>query len=334
MNNYKLYTDGAYQPDVDIAGIGGHLEDPQGNTVFEFFDQIHDKSSFKFHEVIALTYGLKKCLEFGIKNLECFSDDVSIRNLFNKEILSDISVANNPFRKDIFSLKKDFDHIQFYHLPRTNNKKADRLAGKILRIYKEDILPHRTRQNFIGQEHKLLHIPNLFCREDYEEKGIDNININNLMLEKLSDTQYFYLLEIIKVGETKDNIDENNPLTLNIYFIHKQDNKVEQTLILSDNIIQKKLTSRGLELLTDGFNMFTQLSNDFDKQNIGVMFKTDIKPLQKVEMVLRKRLTLPLPNTPLTRSFIEASTHFDTILVENNLEYLVPKKNKKQKMRF
>lgn len=315
---YHLYTDGAYQPDVSIAGIGGHLTDSQGNTVFEFFKPITDPTHFKYHEAIALTYGLKKALEHGVEHLNCFADDVSIRNIFNKEVLSEISAEANPFRKDIFELKNKFKSIQFNHLPRTNNKKADKLAGKILRIYKEDILPNRTRADFIGQENKFLVVPNLICEEDYLDPVNPTITCDTFNTKQVGITNYF-LMDIFKNCQTVDNIDDNNPLTVNLYLINTdKDNYFNCTLIDSKQIIQKKLISVGLEMLALGFEQYASSYN----KDIGLIFCAIEQPLQKIDMLLRKRHILPMPDTPLTREFLAATSKFDCIVLDNNQEVI------------
>lgn len=313
MKTYKLYTDGAYQADANIIGIGGYLIDDQDNIVFEFSKQVHDLNQSKFHEAIALTYGLEKALEHGVENLECYADDVSIRNVFSKEVLSDISSSVNPFRQNIFDLKNQFKTISFYHLPRKYNKKADRLAGKILRIFKEDLSPHRTRSNFLGQENKLLKLPNLVCEEDFQDNDNQStpLSLEKIINEEKSVSNYFFM-HIYKTSETIDNIDDFNPLKINLYYIDRA-NHTKPLLIASQDIIQKKLISTGLEMLTQAFENYH--GND---KNIGIMFHAVEQPLQKIEMLLRQRNILPLPNTPLTRHFMEVTSKFDKIVLHNN----------------
>lgn len=319
--HYKLYTDGAYQPDVSIAGIGGYLTDSQGNTIFEFSHPITDSTHFKYHEAIALTYGLKKALEHGVEHLSCFADDVSIRNIFNKEILSDVSAQANPFRKDIFELKNKFKSIHFNHLPRTNNKKADKLAGKILRIYKEDILPNRTRSDFIGQEDKFLNIPNLICQEDYLDPINPTTTSEIFQHEQLGINRYF-LMDIFKISNTVDNIDDNNPLTINLYSIETdKDEYFMCNLVDSRQIVQKKLISVGLEMIASNLEQYSQADISYNK-NIGLIFCAVEQPLQKIDMLLRKRHILPLPDTALTREFLAATSKFDIIVLDNNPEII------------
>lgn len=302
MERYQLYTDGAYQPDSQIAGIGGYLLDPNDQCLFDFSESILNPTHFKYHEALALIHGLKKSLELGVKHLDCYSDDVSMRNLLNKETLSDLSISTNPFRKDIFLLKSQFESIQFHHLARTYNKKADRLAGKILRIYNEETLPSRTRLDFIGQEHKFLTIPSLKCEED-------DLNMPQIC----KGLNHYLFFHIFKNDITVDNIDDNNSLTINLYILHTNNEGKITELVLCDSqvIIQKKLTSIGLEMLVEGFKKLAHIPD------IGIFFHYLEKPLNKLDLLLRKRAVLPLPDTPLTRRVINASSTFDKIVLHH-----------------
>lgn len=326
MKQYELYTDGAYQPDEAIAGIGGYLLDPLGNCIFEFSKPITDPNLFRYHEAIALIHGLKKSLEHGVKDLVCFSDDISFRNIFNSHELTENGNRANPFRQEIFELKTQFENILFTHLPRKINKRADKLAGKILRIYKEDTLPNRTRQDFVGQEDKYLTIPNLVCGEDFLDKIKLPVNTEIKNIEEFEIAQqkirYSYLFEAIKEIETVDNIDDNNPIKINVYLIEKNENGelISNEKIVSESIIQKKLTSKGLEILADCFNSYKPKINK--EKNIGLMFYASVQPLQKIDMLLRRRGVLPLPNTPLTKKFIDSTKYFNQIILHNDQELI------------
>jgi ribonuclease HI len=339
MKQYELYTDGAYQPDEAIAGIGGYLLDPSGNCVFEFSKPIIDSKLFRYHESLALIHGLKKCLEYGIKDLVCYSDYISFRNIFNKDELSEYGDKNNPFKKEIFELKTQFDNILFVHLPRKTNKRADKLAGKILRIYKEETLPNRTRADFVGQEDKYLNIPNLICDEDFLDEIKLPIKSNLANFDEFENLQnklqYYYLFEARKTADTLDNVDNNNPIDINIYFIEKNINGelVKAEKIASESIIQRKLTSKGLEMLADCFNDYAKYTNK-DGQDIGLMFYAPIQPLQKVDMLLRRRGILPIPDTPLTKKFIASTKHFNQIVLHNDDQFILQCLDKYKLERF
>lgn len=321
--NYQLYTDGAYQPDVSICGIGGYLLDDQGNTVFEFTQPIKDAAFFKYHESVSLIYGLKKALQYGVEHITCFSDDISFRNILNGEILSDISSNTNPFRKEIFELKTQFATIHFDHLPRNLNKRADKLAGKILRIYKEDTLPSRTRHDFVDQQEKMLYLPNLVCEEDFDHDNfLSAPTINVQQFENMQKAlQYYILVDIKKLEHTLDNIDDNNAVDITLYLFKRDCNNkmVHVEKIGYESIIQKKLTSRTLEMLASAFEYTHQ---ELGREDIGLMFNAGVKPLQKVDMLLRKRGILPIPDTPLTKRIIHAADQLESIVLHNNPELI------------
>jgi ribonuclease HI len=320
MENYQLFTDGSYQADEKIAAIGGYLLDPKNKVVFEFYQQIEEPAHYMYHESIALIHGLNKALEHGVEHLECFSDDASMRRILNKDILSNPSSQTNPFREEIFELKKKFKSIFFNHLPRKQNRKADKLAGKILRIYKEELTPYRSRSHFIGQEDKFLSLPNLICEEDFQE-GIKNISTPESFqaIEKAqSEMRNYIFVGVYKDAETIDNIDDNNPIKVNIYFVQTDNEKrIEYFHLISSTVmIQRKLISFGLDFLADAFNEVSTQHKD-----IGLIFDTHIQPLRKLEMLFRKRNILPLPDTPLTRKFM-ASNKFDKIVLHNDADII------------
>ena len=182
-------------------------------------------------------------------------------------------------------------------------KKADKLAGKILRIYNEDLTPNRSREDFLGQEDKLFHIPQLVCQEDYPNL--------NLLLEQWNNIEQVYFVHVFKNCPTLDNIDDNNPLTINIYSINKNGLLPTVELVSSESIIQKKLMAKGLENLRDVLDNSTE-------SVIGLMFYSIEQPLQKLDMLLRKRWVLPMPDTPLTRSFKAATSRFSKIVLHND----------------
>lgn len=311
IQTYKLYTDGAYQADMAIAAIGGYLVNQNDDSIFEFSEKIEKPEFYRFHEALALIHGLKKALEHGVEHLECFSDDISFRNLFNKNILSEFSSQTNPFRQEIFDLKEKFKTIHFYHLKRSFNKRADKLAGKILRIHNEEILPNRTRSHFLGQEHKFLRIPSIVCIEDYEQEE----DPFSFMMQAHQQVSHYFLFNIFKNDITKDNIDDNNSITIEVHHIHISSFNVVSSLIFSQKIIQKKLISKGLEILVEVLEQFTLTHPDV--YHIGLDFKALEQPLQKLEMLFRKRAILPLPNTPLTKKVLSVTSVFDTIVVDS-----------------
>lgn len=98
MAKYRLYTDGSYRKHLSLAGIGGHLIDENDNVLFKFSEKIPESESLKHHESIAMLHGLTKALEHGIKELECFSDDINIAKAFESKEFN--SQAINAILKD------------------------------------------------------------------------------------------------------------------------------------------------------------------------------------------------------------------------------------------
>jgi ribonuclease HI len=309
MNTYKLYTDGSFQPDLNIAGIGGYLLDPENRVICTFSERVTNPLYFKFHESIALTHGLNMALKRGISRLECFSDDRSIRNVFNQPTLSLEAAATNPLRQEIFSLKEQFEVIHFHHLARIHNKKADKLAGEALRVYKNDVLPHRGRAYFADKGKKLLYTPKLLCEEDFEQ---DTHTFENM----LHSVNQYYIFDVLKDESNPYPVEDfssvgEQPLIMNTYLVtydSSTKNLQHSTLIRSDNFEVKELFSQGLDILT---NALEQIPN---KNTIGIMFNA-AKPLQRIDMVLRRRGTLHNLETPLIQKFLNTTPQYENIIL-------------------
>lgn len=309
METYKLYTDGSYYPSQKLACIGGYLLDPQGEVVFEFSEQV-DATLSKYHELVALEFGLKKCLEHCVEHVDCYSDDIYIRR-FNNDILSEWDTKPIHIKQSILSLKQYFKSIQFKHIRRNKNKRADKLANKAQLQYFYQHIFFRERKDIHSK--KILTIPNIVCLEDYLDKGYSLTESQSLLSIESQSIDYVFDLNIT-VQDT-----ENSQATLQIV------NK-DKSIVYYNHACEfetKKVNAKCLDLLYHGFQFFeAQFGKD---KNIGLsIFSSDLH-LKKFEMVLRKRFIFPQPETPLAQRFKEAAQIFNTIYLleeseENSVE--------------
>lgn len=130
---YKLYTDGSHFQFENIAGYGGYIEDSQGNVILEFSELIKDKNLFSHHEALGMKRGLELCLERGIKNIDCYSDDKSAMLTYNiKDKETRDYYFKTPLSKEIRVLIEQFDTTEFTFIPRELNTKADFLSRKAI----------------------------------------------------------------------------------------------------------------------------------------------------------------------------------------------------------
>ena len=123
---YKLFTDGAARGNPGQAGLGIIL--------FEDGKLIDFENKYIFHltnnqaEYQALILGLKLAKKNFIKELTCFLDS----ELAVKQLNGEYKVKNSEIKK----LKEivdneilNFEKVEFVHIPRKDNKFADKLAN-------------------------------------------------------------------------------------------------------------------------------------------------------------------------------------------------------------
>lgn len=303
---YHLFTDGSYNPHLHISSIGGYLLDENKHTVFEFSEKLTQESLLKYHELVALQHGLKQCIEHNIKQVVCYSDDISLRNLNGLEVLirDNIDPVKKRVIEDIIQLKQNFDGIEFRHIRRKFNKKADKLAERIQLAHFYDNIFFKERFEIMSQ--KLLNIPNLVCLEDFYTKNStpEQIEKSEENLEKvLLTSDMFYVL-------TLDTIDENNAVA-NIYSLDKTNNK--KTFLDYRQFEIKKVNSHCLDLLEAVFK------NVEHKPSMGLMIISENLALKKFDMLLRKRFIFPKVKTPLADRFLASCENFTNIVL---LDYM------------
>lgn len=127
---YNLYTDGSYMIDDGIAGYGGYIIG-RTKTMLTFSEQIQEPKHFKWHERAALKRGLELAIEKGIKILTCYTDDKRLAE--QSQVLQQKNTDNEDnFLNEIVELKRHFEKIKFIHIPREQNKKADKLSRQAI----------------------------------------------------------------------------------------------------------------------------------------------------------------------------------------------------------
>lgn len=297
---YHLFTDGSYNPHLHISSIGGYVLNEEKETVFEFSEKLTQESLLKYHELFALQHGLQLCIKENIKQLVCYSDDISLRNLNGLDVLerNNIEPVKKQLLEHIIELKQKFEGIEFRHIRRKFNKKADKLAERIQLAHFYDNIFFKERFEIASK--KLLRIPNLFCLEDFynkytTEEQIENVE-NNLE-KKLLNSHVFYIL-------TLDTIDEHNAVA-NIYSLDKTTK--ERTFLDYRQFETKKVNSHCLDLLECTFKNVT------NKPTMGFMILSENLALKKFDMLLRKRFIFPKVKTPLAERFLASCNNFSDI---------------------
>lgn len=315
---HHLFTDGSYNPHLNISSVGGYLLDDNKELIFDFSEKLLERDLLKYHELAALKCGLQKCLNYDIQHLVCYSDDISLRNLNYLEVLNKhpIDPIKKSLIKDIIELRQQFPLIEFRHIRRKFNKKADKLAERIQLEHFYDNIFFKERYEIDSQ--KLLKIPNLICLEDYYTQKYSAQDIeqeSKNILQKVENTDLFYLLKI-------DTIDENNAVA-NLYSIDKISKK--RTFLDFREFDIKKVNSHCLDLLESSFKSIQQES----KPSMSLIIESENLALKKFDMLLRRRFIFPKVKTPLADRFLASCDNFSHIvLIDSMPDFLQPNMKK------
>ncbi len=122
---YELYTDGASKGNPGYSGIGFVIK-KEGCIIEEKSEYIGITTN-NVAEYTALLRGLERAHELGIKNIRVFSDS----ELMVKQINGIYSIKNEKLKglaAKIMHLITTFDSFVLKHIPREENKLADKLS--------------------------------------------------------------------------------------------------------------------------------------------------------------------------------------------------------------
>jgi ribonuclease HI len=130
---YVLYFDGASKGNPGISGIGMVIY-KNGNELWCESVLLQDCFTNNQAEYYALIYGLDKAIHLKINEIQVYGDSKLVINQMNG-IYKVKNEALTFLHKKAVELSKLFDNIQFTHIYREHNKRADELAN--LSIKKE-----------------------------------------------------------------------------------------------------------------------------------------------------------------------------------------------------
>ncbi|MFH0892685.1 MAG: ribonuclease HI family protein [Candidatus Falkowbacteria bacterium] len=128
MNNKLIiYTDGGARGNPGPAGIGAVLKNEAGETVAEISEYLgvatNNQAEYK-----AVVAAIKKAKELGALELDFFLDSELVVKQLNREY----RVKNHdlaPLFVQIYNAVMGFKKVTFKHVPREQNKEADKLAN-------------------------------------------------------------------------------------------------------------------------------------------------------------------------------------------------------------
>ncbi|MFH0770871.1 MAG: ribonuclease HI family protein [Candidatus Peregrinibacteria bacterium] len=126
-----LFTDGGSRGNPGQAAVGCVLEDPvRGKVLREHYERIGIQTN-NVAEYRALIEGLKLAQRYHPNRLVCHLDSELIVKQLNGEYQVKMATLK-PFFDEIRTLTLGFPSIEFVHVPRSDNYRADALVNKAL----------------------------------------------------------------------------------------------------------------------------------------------------------------------------------------------------------
>jgi len=133
MTYIDLYADGASRSNPGPAGIGVSIY-LEGNEIYTISEYIGEATNNEA-EYIAIIKGLEYILEKYQIPVNCYLDSLLVVEQIKGNYR--VSAKNlKPLNKQLVSLVEKFNEINFYHIPREKNSRADELANKGIDSYK------------------------------------------------------------------------------------------------------------------------------------------------------------------------------------------------------
>jgi len=127
LADHILFFDGCSKGNPGEAGIGAVIYDKNGSEIWSYSGYI-GKATNNESEYRALIVGLTQAIKNNINSLIVFGDSQLVIKQVNGEY--DVKAINLiEFHSTVLRIKKNFEYIEFNHILRTKNKKADQLAN-------------------------------------------------------------------------------------------------------------------------------------------------------------------------------------------------------------
>ena len=125
-----IYTDGGARGNPGPAGIGVAIYDEKKTLLATYKSYIGEATNNQA-EYQAVILALEKALEMGAKSIDFKLDS----ELVVKQLRGEYKVKNEQLAvlvQDIFQLSNKFESINYSHVPREQNKLADKLVNEAI----------------------------------------------------------------------------------------------------------------------------------------------------------------------------------------------------------
>lgn len=128
----ELFIDGAARGNPGPAGLGVVIKDAAKKTIKEFYKYIGNATN-NIAEYNALVYGLQEAHMLGATEVKLNLDSELIAQQLKGEFrVRDIKIK--PFFDQAIHLINGFKSFEVNHIPREENKEADKLANKAINL--------------------------------------------------------------------------------------------------------------------------------------------------------------------------------------------------------
>ncbi len=125
-----LHIDGASRGNPGEAGFGVHVTRPDGSEVAGLYGYL-GRATNNVAEYEALLHALRYALGRGARRVRVFSDsELVVRQMEGRYRVKHPDMI--PLHSEARSLLARFDEVRIIHVPREQNREADRLANRAL----------------------------------------------------------------------------------------------------------------------------------------------------------------------------------------------------------
>jgi ribonuclease HI len=130
MNKVIIFSDGGARGNPGPAGIGAVIYDDKRRVLAEISEYLGETTNNQA-EYRALIAALKKTQGLAASEVECYLDsELVVRQLNGEYKVKNKDLA--PLFLEIHNLRLGFKKISFTHVPREENREADRLANEAM----------------------------------------------------------------------------------------------------------------------------------------------------------------------------------------------------------
>ena len=140
---FKLFFDGASKGNPGMDGGGGIIISPEGNNEYEYYWNIGNDTN-NMAEEYGLWQGLKQLENLGVKEAIVIGDSRLIIQAMNGKSQG-INLRLSKSIKRIQSISRTFRHLEFFHILRELNAKADQAANKAINLQANELYANHQR---------------------------------------------------------------------------------------------------------------------------------------------------------------------------------------------